>query len=341
MRIETLIQALGARCLSRPAVSSIRRIRANAEEIRMGDCLIALDDTQIRPAVQNGAYAIISDQPLQPSDPEIAWLQVPSLRDALPRLLALWFEQVQPTRLGASLAAAQMLTAMTPKNRPAVIRSADPPDLLKAFREEGERAVILCGPNLQPLLGSDTLYPDAEPLKVRCISANLFTAHLLIGEHAYENLCVPLELTDVLEEALRIGTHLQLPLKPERLAFTSSMQPLYVTRQLEPRPFGMSERVITVGNNPQVYDKIADNALRASRWAEALLLLPTKLKLDYDKTLEIRRFDNIENLKTILETTHSRFTYIFGMTQEKLLPILRQAPAHYSTPKDLRDYGLF
>jgi ferrochelatase len=87
MRIDNLTYLVGGELKSRPAVTSVASITSNPSQVRRGDLYIAYNKDGISLALERGAYGIIFEGWAQVSDPEIAWIKVKSIREAIIKLM--------------------------------------------------------------------------------------------------------------------------------------------------------------------------------------------------------------------------------------------------------------
>ncbi|WXG20705.1 hypothetical protein VBZ67_10585 [Campylobacter concisus] len=87
MTIENLTHIVNGQILNNPSISSVTSFAFEAKNIKRGYALIATQSDQIAPAIKQGAYAIISEEEITPSDDEIAFIKVASLQTAIIKLM--------------------------------------------------------------------------------------------------------------------------------------------------------------------------------------------------------------------------------------------------------------
>ena len=86
MRLEAFLHIVDGTLLNVPQISKVSNFSTEAKKIARGDLYIAFDN-EIDTAVQNGAYAILSDIDFNINNHEIAWIKVLDLKEAVLKLL--------------------------------------------------------------------------------------------------------------------------------------------------------------------------------------------------------------------------------------------------------------
>ena len=85
MTIENLTHIINGQILHNPSISSVTSFAFEAKNIKRGYALIATQSDQIELAIKQGAYAIIAEEDIMPSDDEIAFKRLSSSSCALKR----------------------------------------------------------------------------------------------------------------------------------------------------------------------------------------------------------------------------------------------------------------
>lgn len=87
MKIETLVNVLEGELLNRPFISKITSFALKTTDVTRGSLYIAFDEKSCQKAIENGAYAIVSEKYLSVTDQEIAWIKVDDIKTSLIKLL--------------------------------------------------------------------------------------------------------------------------------------------------------------------------------------------------------------------------------------------------------------
>ena len=87
MQISSILDIVDGELLNSPSISFIYSIKKKKKKIKEGDLFIAKDLNSLELAVENGAFAIISDINFPIIDNEIAWIKVKELETSIIKLI--------------------------------------------------------------------------------------------------------------------------------------------------------------------------------------------------------------------------------------------------------------
>ena len=83
MKIETLANLIKGELLNSPFISEVTSFTMDVDEVTRGSCFFVTNSEDIKYAIKNGAYAIISKNYEKIIDNEIAWIKVDSIKGAI------------------------------------------------------------------------------------------------------------------------------------------------------------------------------------------------------------------------------------------------------------------
>ena len=83
MKIETLVNLIGGELLNSPYISEVTSFTDNKDNVTRGSCFFVKKSEDIKTAVKNGAYAIVSENFENIIDKEIAWIRVDSIKKSV------------------------------------------------------------------------------------------------------------------------------------------------------------------------------------------------------------------------------------------------------------------
>ena len=89
MRIDTIIELLDGELRNRGFISEIIGFADKLNQVTREFLFISNDENEIKEAIQNGAYAILSSENVKIIDNEIAWIRVENIEESLLKLLKL------------------------------------------------------------------------------------------------------------------------------------------------------------------------------------------------------------------------------------------------------------
>ena len=87
MRIDTIIELLDAELRNRGFISEIIGFADKLKKVKREFLFISNNENEIKEAIQNGAYAILSSENVEIIDNEIAWIRVENIEESLLKLL--------------------------------------------------------------------------------------------------------------------------------------------------------------------------------------------------------------------------------------------------------------
>lgn len=83
MKIETLANLVKGELLNSPFISEVTSFTMDVDEVIRGSCFFVTNSEDIKYAIKNGAYAIVSKNYEKIVDNEIAWIKVDSIKNAI------------------------------------------------------------------------------------------------------------------------------------------------------------------------------------------------------------------------------------------------------------------
>ncbi len=308
MRLENVLAVTGGRLLNTPSISRFDDVALYPHRAKRGSLFVARSVEEIDEALKNGAYGIVTDKKVVPTDEEVAWIAVDSLHSTLPKLLRLWL--VIYHRVFYALKRPVFEFCKSVASDPNAIFLSD--DSLEACEEiftskEGS-AIFSAEPLFLERIGAKVV--DVEPSKIenRVVKGSLFLTSAVIDGLFYEDLHLPASLYPLLLEALGTLEKLDLAYSLAKLDFIPSFKPVFVDARLQEVPFGESDRVLLfISGNlpPKCYED-----LEKIKWTEAKIFIPTQIKLVYDIKLPTIKYESETELLEILEKEAKRPGYL-------------------------------
>ena len=87
MHVNNFVEIILGRLYNKAQISLLNEVKIDSEKINRGDVFIAKNENKIRNAINNGAYAIVSEKELEIIDFEIAWIVVEDINLAISRFI--------------------------------------------------------------------------------------------------------------------------------------------------------------------------------------------------------------------------------------------------------------
>ncbi|GMB90484.1 Ferrochelatase [Helicobacter ailurogastricus] len=219
-----------------PFVRTFTHATAKLDRVRRGSLFAAFNPSCIEEAVRLGAYGVLFEKSAPISDPEIAWICVENLQEAVNKLLYYKF-----------LDAPLTIFTLTPLELELFSKLAKAPGVC-AFEEDTLELLNLDLNNLHTLLLTHTppklnAKKPANTPPFTLLQAQLFSMALRYKDQRHDlkiSGLYTLELARVLNLCEDLGLEANL----SHLGTLNSMQPHYTNKRLELCAFGQSERIL-------------------------------------------------------------------------------------------------
>ncbi len=299
MRLENVLAVTGGRLLNTPSISRFDDVALYSHRAKRGSLFVARSVEEIDEALRNGAYGIITDKKIVPTDEEVAWIAVESLSTTLPKLLRLWlvinkrsFYLLDPLVFQFSKSISTDFNALFLKS-----------DTLKASEEilssKAGDSIFCADPLFLERIGAQIAPIDPAPIENRVVKSSLLLTSAIIEGGFYEDLRLPGSLYGSFIEALAVLKESNLSYSIAKLDFIPSFKPVFVDSRFRELPFGESERVFLFINRDLPSRAFED--LEKIKWTEAKIFIPTQIKLLYDIKLPIIKYESDAELLELLE----------------------------------------
>lgn len=308
MRLENLLSLTGATLLSRPDITHFEEIVMRPTRVKRGDLFVAYDPRDIPHAVANGAYAILFESDEQITDPEIAWLKVDSVDEALLRLLRFHL-------LGKSLNAVACdaitlaLAEQIVRDEHCCVMKGSLKEELRPLWELPEESWVL----FPDRKSCHDLFVNAKSLPhtgtpVQIIEQTLFeTSFILDGEYYERQMLSPFflpYLNRLVQFLSAAGLHYVI----SGMQSSSHFVPVFVGDDLQIKTFGQGSRVLIFEDDLSLMLGEIDFIASEAKWAKIIYLVP-----------ETHR-ETLPDIETILSYR----------TEEDIINILKSVPFHFA-----------
>ncbi len=276
MRIENYLYILNGELKSSPAITRLGGVSSNPSKIKRGDLFIAKNKKDVKKAIQRGAYGILYEGWIEIEDPEIAWIRVKSIDEALYRLFRY---------------------LLIEKKIPLFLLDETEFDLCR-YLVDDERALfedeienMLANLDKADLfLGKESLFKTLQiepasrvkPVEIKVVKKSLFETSFLLSNRFYERIPIPALFFDELKSVLSIIEHHFLNFNFAKLPF-NHFRPHFINRKFEVMEFGKGSRAIITEPSLNLLNKEWDYLQKTAPWAKKIKIAES----DFDKVKEI------------------------------------------------------
>ena len=233
MKIETLVNLTGGELLNRPYISEVVSFTTDVEEVSRGSCFFSLDKENIKQAVRNGAYAIVTNENVEIIDKEIAWIKVENFKKAIFNIFK--YENLKTKIYVTDKITTSIIKSMNLEKKVVVIDD-EFKDLLKALNLN-EKFIVTSNKEIQ-----DT-FINTEEIKSKNIMLNMKS--LFKSEYKGNELNLPYVYKENFSKALNFfeNNNLKYTLEFEIERF----KPIFINSSFEKVEYGKSEKVLITG----------------------------------------------------------------------------------------------
>ncbi len=310
MRIENLVEITGGRLMGSASVSRVGDIHFEAKKVLCGSLFIDLNSSQdsLHRAIENGAYAVLSENLDKINDNEIAKIEVKSIEKATLKLLRYYIikKNLKLIALGdiqyALLKTLNVEYSILPKD---ISRA------LKVVLKSEDNKKFFINEKLEKLLGLKSYArPQREINPSYLESKGLFFSSFLyrdifLKDYRLSSLFVP-HLCALIEflESNKVEYELKNP------PTLKNFYPLFLNSNFKIQEFGKSSSAIIIEKDGALlkdeYDFILKKRIDKDLFK---LFLPKGLNLNFTPKVQTITYKNFEE---ILELKKLKFRYILA-----------------------------
>jgi ferrochelatase len=313
--IEDVVNLTEGRLLNRPAVQAVSAATAFPSKVEEGDLFFAVDPDDIDDALARGAYAIVCEAGCRLRDPEVAWIEVDSLRKAAFRLLR--YVVLKKEARFVYLRPHEMTFVRQILTQRGTVTFVSP-TWYKAFEQILNGSGHLFATTDRELL--EQITPDYETLESEAggymVSDTLFRSTFRVGSYVYQDReLAPFHLPHLLRAVAFCEAH-ALPYAIDRVRYTRHFLPVYVGNDLEPVARGSSDRVLIFTDNLEDIVAAREYIRYQATWVKSIVLTPPKTKVEnVDRP---HWYTSADEAMAILKQVHYNYAFIYALAKEEL-----------------------
>ncbi len=291
MSFENLIKIIGATLLNSPTIKKFREIKTDPKKVQLGDLFIATDRDSIDLAIQNGAYGILFQDSFAITDKEIAWIRVDDIKVALIKLLRYRLIDSNLTFFYLDGVEFDIVKTIAKKDK-TLFLSSDISYNFHLIMKNLKSDYIVLSSDLELLLG---IYPDFKILgkyseKITIIKESLFTTTLIYNDRYYIDLHISSIFLDSLSNTLGFLNNNEIEYNLENIHPLDHFHPIFITKNLTPKSFGDTQRVLIVESNDKLIDKELNFLKERVTWAKIATIRENLTTIKDIRKLEVDKF---------------------------------------------------
>jgi hypothetical protein len=258
MKIETLINLIRGELLNRPFISEVTSFTKNVEDVERGSCFFSNNFEDIKIAIKNGAYAIVSEKEFPIIDKEIAWIKTDSIKKAIFDIFK--YENIKTKIYYTDKITAHILKKMNSDKRVVVLE--DENTMLKAI-SRGEKYLISFNSKFK------NIFRNIEYIK----KADIDLEQVSLFKSKYKNIELNLPLVYKSNFATALNFFKKYNLKYTLEFELDRFKPIFINSKFEKVNYGESDKVLIVGiENDEFFFKELNYLIEKTRYAKTIVI---------------------------------------------------------------------
>ncbi len=310
MKIDNLLRVSDGMLQNIPSVDHIESIQIDALHVKRGDLFLDIHNSfQNREcAIENGAYAIISEKIENITDREIAWIEVSSLRLACVKLARYEFVRKNCKILYMDDVELEIFQSII-KNKEYKSLPHNAFNALLTLNQSGENTKFICSDKRL----SFSIDSTASELK-QCYNINIleskspFYSSFIANDIFYENIRIPSIFVHKLCLVMKYLDSKDLEYNLNNISLKNHFGAVFTDLNLYKKEFGQGEKVLIFENNIDYLSQELKHLEEFSK--DTVFFAPLKFKNFLSGFRNLDFFRNIDELKEFLITTNSRYTLL-------------------------------
>lgn len=317
MQISSIIDIIDGRLLNHPSISFIYSIKTNPKKVREGDLFIVQNQEDISSAIENGAFALITQNKIEITDNEIAWIYVNSIEETIKKLLRYLLSNKRLTAFYCNEVSYELFDIL---KKPTVHTNIKlvPKELSKFFKlldDLEENDTIICS--------NQKILDDIYPVNFN-FNTKTYDIHNLIEHSIFETTFSfqdryfsKLKLSSLyLSEFLDVYSFLGFDSDLSKLKRFNYLKPIFVDKLINHTDYGRTDKFLLAQNNKELVEKEIEYLKKKYKYAK-ILFLTTEDIID-DKNIEYTFINSLDELKPLLKKVTFNAVYFLGLSYEEL-----------------------
>ena len=308
MRLENLLTLIEGELKNKPAISAYENIAYDVKKIRRGDLFFALNTEDIKEAIKKGAYILVYETFITPTDDEIAWIYVEDLQKAIHKLLRFSFLHfnIQPILLkDIQYSIAKRMNA----DSKIYFDNSSYSKLSKI-----EPNSFFCSTNKTLLTDLFSEYITLEKMvELKIDEKTLFQTSFFYKEKYFDRILIaPLFLTDF-KKILSFFENYDLDYNIQFDKPLKHFQAQFISPSFQAIDFGKTQKVLIYEENKSLFLEAITYLELNTKWAKKIIINPKKWNLN-----RFFEYDCIDDIIHILHDNNFHFAFIGGIEKELL-----------------------
>jgi len=314
MRIESLAKIIDGELLNFPSITYIDQLKTDAKQIKRADAYICKDDKDIQNAIQNGAYAIISDKKLPITDNEIAWIQVDMVEKAITRYLRYKTIQLESKFFLCDGITFEILKNITSTKDILFLSDDTFANFLQIVNADNNTVFISSDKKVL-----NNIYPAYLTIEetntnfIKVVKQTLFTMDFIYKDAYYKDVHLASIFLNKLNKSIKFLRNLSLSFSLAEIKIPKHFRPIFIDNTLNIKDFGQTGKVFIEEIDDAYIEKEIKYLNQYAKYAKNILLTPVEHKKKYTG-IEVRTYTNLYD---IMQLSRENYNFFLILNKEK------------------------
>ncbi|MEA3289681.1 MAG: hypothetical protein U9Q04_05800 [Campylobacterota bacterium] len=316
MKINSLSDIVEGKLLNSPAISFITQIHTNVKKVNEGDAFFAFCEKEIKEALKNGAFAIITQFEPNITDDEIAWIKVDDILKAITNTLRYKLLKHNHTLIKVDKILYRMIKHFIPKNNEntTLLSNNILNDFETLYSIKSEQIVYSTNMNILKAISPDIKVTSTKDYKVQNLTCHsLFETSFSYDGIFYDKVKLPYHYINYF---LELGYLINDTIETKKINTFDLFKPLFINKSSQMVPFGQTNRFIIANKDHHIAQYEIDYLQEHYKYGDI-------------KTLEARSLEDDELFK-IIKLHNYNALYIIGKNIDSVTKILQQNDKSYN-----------
>lgn len=317
MQITSLNDIIQGELLNSPAISFIYNVKTNVNKIQEGDLFFAFNEEEIAQALENGAFAVVTEHNSTILDQEIAWIKVENIQKAIIKYIRYKLSQLELKAYYCDTVSYELLKIFSSNAKDASfwLISSNLNTTLNYINEIKNKDTLIC--NNQELLHS--LYPTNENLNIQTYQVeNLIEHSLFETSFSYQkNFFYRLKISSLfINQFMTVFNLLHLlPSDLHKLKKFNCFKPIFIDKFFNACEYGRSDKFVLIQEKKElVFDELT-YIQQKYKYAKTIIISKESIDIaPFTYTL----ISHVEDIFHVLNTTPFNALYIIGFKKQKI-----------------------
>jgi ferrochelatase len=308
MKIDTIVDIFRGVLKNTPYISFVNDVKIDPKRVKNGDLFIAINQDDIKLAVENGAYGIIFDKEnIEIHDNEIAWIKVEDVNRSIFDYIRMYLSQNKKDIFFVTPFQIEILNQLNIKKIATIDVKND--NFFDTIVNEDTNIFLTDEDLVLKITKSFIDYRYMKIDKYDIINSSMFETTFKTKRNLYNKIKIPKFLLEELLQLEKMLKIIDIEINLSDIKFSEYFNPIFIDNNFTKKEFGKTQNVLILNHNPIYIDKQID-FLSQFKWAKIVLLSDEYDIVELNN--KIKYYENIEDLIQKLKEIDFNIAIYYG-----------------------------